>query len=158
MAGDGRATDGWLSEDAFLDVEHRRLEICLREPSGRVTAGYHQAAELMARMQQTADRAGQKLMVILAPDRFQVEAELRSKLASRYRLDPGHYDFDQPQRILSDSLGARGIEVLDLLPAYRRQGPEARLHLPRDTHWNVRGNELAAESIAEWFLERSADP
>ncbi len=50
------------------------------------------------------------------------------------------------------------IEVLDLLPAFRRQGSSVRLHLPRNTHWNARGNEVAAETILAGFLERSAEP
>ncbi len=154
MAGARIAEDSWLSEDTFFDVERRRLEICLREQDPRLRDSYRGAAELIDRMQRASDREGRDLLVILAPDRFQVEAELKSQLLSRYGLDPARYDFDQPQRILVESFNARGVEVLDLLPAFRRQDAGVPLYLPRNTHWNARGNQVAAERIAAWFFER----
>ncbi len=154
LAGGRRAGDGKLSEAAFLAVERKRLKICLREQDSHLAASYSGAAELIDRMRQASERQGQELLVILAPDQYQVEADLRSELLSRFGLDPGRYDFDQPQRILGESFRAHGVEVLDLLPVFRRRSAEVPLHLPRNTHWNARGNELAGESIAAWFLER----
>jgi hypothetical protein len=49
--------------------------------------------------------------------------------------------------MLSRELGQRGIRSLDLLPAFRNSSA-ARLYKPRDSHWNIAGNRLAAEAIA----------
>jgi hypothetical protein len=37
---------------------------------------------------------------------------------------------------------------VDLLPAFRSAARTTRLYKPRDTHWNIAGNRLAAREIA----------
>jgi hypothetical protein len=43
-----------------------------------------------------------------------------------------------------------GVEVLDLLPAFRaaQQGGRTLLHLVEDRHWNAAGHRLAAREVA----------
>jgi cell volume regulation protein A len=51
-------------------------------------------------------------------------------------------------RAIAAALSAQGVEVLDLLPAFAEAGQQTRLYKPRDTHWNLAGNRLAATVIA----------
>ena len=50
--------------------------------------------------------------------------------------------------------GEEAIPFLDLLPAFVEAGQRTRLYKPRDTHWNLAGNRLAAEVIAPIMRER----
>ena len=59
-------------------------------------------------------------------------------------------DLQLPQRRLQAFFAARNAPCLDLLPAFYGQ-PDT--YAPRDTHWNERGNELAASCIAKWLVE-----
>jgi hypothetical protein len=91
------------------------------------------------------------LAVMLIPDEFQVDDELwRELLASGL---PADAERDRPQRELSARLAREGIEHLDLLPALRaveplRDGRPHVYHL-RDTHFNARGNRVAARGLEE---------
>jgi hypothetical protein len=48
---------------------------------------------------------------------------------------------------------ALGIDVLDLLEPVREAAQQQRLYMPRDSHWIIAGNALAAKLIAEHVLE-----
>ena len=58
-------------------------------------------------------------------------------------------------------LNAQGIPFLDLLPAARAvpamaDGQRHLYHL-RDTHFNVRGNQMAGEQLAKFLKDRLPD-
>jgi hypothetical protein len=87
--------------------------------------------------------------VVILPDELQIDSELAARLVPRGRRQ--RYDFERPGRRLAEALAAKGVPVLDLLAPFRREGAARRLFKPRDSHWNVAGNALAAERIAEWL-------
>jgi len=89
------------------------------------------------------------LTVVVIPDEIQVDAGLQRDLAvadPRYREDS--MDYLLPNRMLGDRLDELEIDTLDLLPAFQEAARTQRLYKPRDTHWNIAGNALAAELIA----------
>ena len=91
------------------------------------------------------------LAVLLVPDEFQVEDELwQSVLAAPEMLQ---LDRDMPQRLLSAWMTEQDIEYVDLLPRLRALDPlaDGRIHAyhARDTHFNARGNAVAAQGLAE---------
>lgn len=56
--------------------------------------------------------------------------------------------------------GRRGVPVLDMTPGFRRTfaATGLRYHYPRDKHWNVEGNRLAAEILAALLVESGLLP
>lgn len=94
------------------------------------------------------------LRVMLIPDEFQVEDSVwREALAGR--ADDVAYERDMPQRLIGDWLRAAGVPFLDLLPIARAVPPLAdgdrHLYLLRDSHFNVRGNEVAGRALAAFL-------
>lgn len=92
----------------------------------------------------------------LIPADIQVDPLLRARVLESLRLDPARYDFDSPQRRWAAWAEARGVPVVDPLPAMRAVavetpsgGPAAALYETRDIHWTVRGNRLAGEILGE---------
>jgi hypothetical protein len=47
-----------------------------------------------------------------------------------------------------------GRRCLDLLPAFREAGSQGGLYLIRNTHYNKVGNQLAADEIGNYLLDR----
>jgi hypothetical protein len=88
---------------------------------------------------------------VLIPDEFQVEDAVWSDVLAEGL--PAHLDRDAPQRYLGAQLAARGFEYVDLLPALRAVPPledgARRLYHLRDTHFNARGNAVAARGLVE---------
>lgn len=89
--------------------------------------------------------------VMLIPEEFQVEDALWQEVVAGL---PDHaLERDLPQRRMAAWLEARGVPYVDLLPRARAVPPMAdgdrHLYLLRDTHFNVRGNQVAGEGFAE---------
>ena len=56
---------------------------------------------------------------------------------------------DRVHRLFVASLLRRGIDVLDLRPAFEAGGDPLGFHFANDPHWTPRGHALAAEAISE---------
>jgi hypothetical protein len=95
------------------------------------------------------------LTVVLIPAEVQVDRALQRRLIARnpaFRAD--NTDFELPNRMLRERLSTLGIDVLDLLDPLREESLDQRLYKPRDTHWNIAGNALAADLIGEHLLAK----
>jgi len=136
-----------FSEQYFLALEVKRSEIY--QPKGRkkLYAALDRVMELIGRIRSICEQRKMKLLVVLIPDELQVSADLQRQVATVARVNPDHLDL--PNRLLSARLRQASIEYLDLLPLMREQGRKQVLYKPRDTHWNIAGNQLAADAIAE---------
>ncbi|HVS10652.1 MAG TPA: hypothetical protein VMS76_12345 [Planctomycetota bacterium] len=91
------------------------------------------------------------LAVMLIPEEFQVEDALWQEVVDG--LPHLALDRDLPQRLITAWLEEQGIPYVDLLPRLRAVPPlsdgDRHLYLFRDTHFNVRGNQVAGEGLAE---------
>ncbi|MFY9345620.1 MAG: hypothetical protein WAT39_24225 [Planctomycetota bacterium] len=161
--GDARATGvpDWVHDpdrepahmaaEAFLAVETERVEVC-RVGHADVQRSFARCFDAIDYLRQAW---GQRLVLVLIPDEFQVEDELwRTLLANK--SDAADHDRDGPQRRIVEHCAEAGIAVLDLLPIlreHRRAGGPRAYHL-RDTHWNATGNRIAGEALGRWLAER----
>ncbi len=156
-----------LAWDRFLEIAVDRAKIYstdqagLRTPMTRVV-GY------LRDMGDISRRAGADILVVLIPDEVQVDEELRDQVVRAHGsaardLSPAtgdfsaatgaQFDFRLPNRLLAVELAKEGIPFLDLLPVFEQEGRQTRLYKPRDTHWNLAGNRLAASTIARFLRE-----
>jgi hypothetical protein len=92
-------------------------------------------------------------VIVLFPDEFQVDGDLRREIYQTYHLTADDVDLAYPNRLVGDYCRRHGIFCLDLLPSFQEQGATRILYKLRDTHWNEAGNRLAGELIFN-FLEQ----
>jgi len=52
----------------------------------------------------------------------------------------------------------KGAEYLDLLPSFIQQGKSETLYRLQDTHWNIKGNQLAATILTEYLANIMKSP
>jgi hypothetical protein len=137
------ATDSMFSEETFLDIETSRLRVA------RTGAQVHWAKieRWLDEIRAETEALGATYVLVIHPDQFQVESDLRGTILARSGEDPADFDFDLPQRFLLAYCERREIPCIDLLPVFRANGSDGGLYLERDTHYNERGNELAAATI-----------
>lgn len=135
-----------FTEEAYLALERARLRICRKEPGRSTRRRYESTFRVLTEMH---DVIGEKLRLVIIPDEYQVNDALFAQLAGD---EPDAFDRAIPQRRLAEFLRTRGIPFLDLTPALRAAESEGSTYKPRDTHWNARGNAVAARAIADWLL------
>ena len=130
-----------LSADYFPDDLLRREA---SSPRWMVTAQILRDIRDLARAHKTP------ALFALIPASFQVDTGAFQRALRGYKLDATAVDPDQPERLLSDAMRAYGLDVIDLLPDFRRAEREgSRLYGTVDPHLSPQGHEL---------LERLLEP
>jgi len=142
-----------MSGDRFLEIEVDRSWL-YRRPGRELAAAAPRAVADVRRMRDVSRRAGAQLLVVIIPDELQLDAQLQEQVARASRSSLDQFEFRLPNQVLAEALAREGIPFLDLLPAFEEAGAKVRLYKPRDTHWNLAGNRLAAVRIADALRER----
>ena len=85
---------------------------------------------------------------VLIPDEFQIHPAVLTTALQDANFAYDEVDLDLPQRRLRAFCADQAVPCLDLKPFFE-DVPDT--YAFRDTHWNVRGNHLAAEKMATWL-------
>jgi hypothetical protein len=150
-----RLTAATLSEVTFREVEARRLAVCLQPAPPGMEKKWQRALAYLDRIVTDCRCRQVPVVFVLIPDEFQVNPQVLADALQAGSVDRNALDLDLPQRRLRDFFAERNVPCLDLRPAFE-EIPDT--YTPRDTHWNVRGNCLAAQRISEWLRELWANP
>ncbi len=153
-ASDRLAGTGFSARQ-FLEIEARRLEVCRQPETELLEKKWERAMNRMDAIVQLCTKAGMRCAVVLIPDEFQVNDQVYEAARNRAGLVEADLILDHPQKRLRAFFATRGTPCLDLLPMFQRN---AGSYAPRDTHWNARGNHLAAEAIARWLTTEGLVP
>jgi len=139
-----------FSEEAFLRIEKKRSYICRCDDS-RLTDELNATIPALKEIQSICARRNISLFILIIPDEMQVNCELQ-KMIMAGMPEPNSWDWSQPTTELAGRLKMMGIEHLDLLKTFREASLHTNLYKPRNTHWNIAGNELAAQILGQTLL------
>ena len=138
-----------FGEDTFRKVELERMKLAARDldrdTEQRYPATFRQLREI-------ARELGPRLRVVIIPDEYQVNPGLLPALLGSTEAAAA-YDVEQPSRRLREFLEGERIPYLDLLEPLRESEAQGRTYISNNTHWNARGNRVAAEALARWLGE-----
>jgi hypothetical protein len=140
-----------LTDEAFLAMEVDRSYI-FRKQDPVFAKDFPEALRYLIEMRKICDERQIKLVVLLIPDVEQVNSQLQEKVVQGQKASPSDFDFTAPNRLLATGLKQQNIEVLDLYDAFRLAESSTVLYKPNDSHWNIAGNKLAADSIATYLF------
>lgn len=125
-----------------------RIRLFAREAPERVRQGWTLAEALLGAVRDEAASVGAPLVILVVPDRFQVEDDLWEQAVQELGLDRSAYHRERPNRVLAEIGQRLGVVVVDPLAVLRaRASSGASLFIPDDPHWNEEGHRLAAEEL-----------
>lgn len=157
LAGELPPRKDSFSEEEFLRIERQRLEVSGDTPEWHARRAA--ALEVLDELRLAVENAGADYVVVLHPDQFQVEEDLRRRISEAYDLNiEAGYDLDLPQKEILRHCRTHQIRCLDLLPRFREVGAEGGLYLARNTHYGPPGNRLAAELITRFLRHEGLVP
>jgi hypothetical protein len=150
------------TEEAFLQIarsELMQLYAPRRDP-GRVARAWAPILDVLDTIRLEAVRHRIRMIIVLFPSALQVyptrRAEVLGALPARgTHADVSDADIDptMPYQVVRAYCDRAGIDCYDvtrdLLVASRKS--DLPLYRPRDTHWNIRGNRVAAEAEAAFL-------
>ena len=97
------------------------------------------------------------LLILLVPDRFQVDGPYWDLWVSKYSLNAGHYDLDGPNRRMRAFCETHRIDFLDPTDALRKaQASGPRVYWNIDNHLNKAGNDVIADALTAFLTGKSA--
>ncbi len=135
-------------------MESWLMSLNLRKNRDGFLRTFDAVSRIVGELHQDVKQHGGRLLVVVIPDEYQVDPQVRADAMAVAGTRDDDYDLEQPQRELAAFFAKNGIESLDLLAVFRERAKTERLYRPRDSHWNVAGNRLAAETIGRFILER----
>jgi hypothetical protein len=137
-----------LTPSAFRVVEAQRLAVCRIPDVPGLEKKWRRTLHDLRRLVEDCRTHQILVAFVLIPDEAQVDPDVLDDLFQSGVLDPRTFDRDRPQRRLREFCTAAGVPCLDLLPVFQGR---TDLYAPRNTHWNVTGNRLAARVLADWL-------
>lgn len=92
-----------------------------------------------------------EMVVILMPDEIQVNPQLKERVRQMYfsHLQRLPYNLDFANDWMHQQLKKAGMPYIDLLEPFRKKAQHQVLYRPNDSHWNIAGNALAAQILAD---------
>jgi len=141
------AQPGTFSEPAYLKIAMNYVPFLRRELDASVQRGYDDTLAVIDEI--VARSAPTPVVVAVLPTELQVNPQLRASVLSQLQLREQDLDLDLPARETSAHLEAGGVAVIDLLPPLAAAERDGSTYALRDSHWNERGNEVAADVLAE---------
>jgi hypothetical protein len=142
-----------MAAKRYAKVLRRRLAQ-FREENPSIERFVPEVVGYLEKIRDLCQHRGVELAVVVIPDELQVDPELRRWALDRSpALRDQRFDFEHPNAILHRELDRLGVPYLDLLETMRAASGEAPVYKPRDTHWNRRGNAVAAAAIHDWLVE-----
>ncbi len=112
---------------------------------GQAESGWQATAGLIDRLARRCAARGVRLIVLLMPEKIQVESAARPRAAMP--------DLTLPNRRMRALCREAGVEAIDLLDALTRPGGQAQpaLYFPQDGHWTPEGNAIAARATFDYL-------
>jgi lysophospholipase L1-like esterase len=86
-------------------------------------------------------------LLVVIPDPLQLDQEVQTKYLAAFGQSAGGYDFEKPQRLLQGWAATHGVQMVDLLPAFKRHGVVKDLYFTNDVHLSAPGHAFAAKAI-----------
>lgn len=131
----------------FLQLEKERSFIYLKE-NDQFEKLLGEALDYLQQIQHICKKKRLELVIILIPDEIQLNYTLQAEIKKTFYpyLETDQWDITLPNQKLTERLNTLGITNIDLYEDFA-ENPQQPLYRPRDTHWNIAGNKLAATII-----------
>ncbi len=140
-----------FSYERFLDIEVARAPIyVVTNPDTEKWT--RNAVKYMDEIDRICGFRNIRVLFVLIPDELQIDAGLQRAVIQKGKVPAREMEFSLPNRMLALELEKTGIAYVDLLEPFRRVSAHTRLYKLYDTHWNIAGNRLAAESIYRYMV------
>lgn len=116
-------------------------------------------ATILEEIAVTARSTGIEPIFVLLPAPYQIDPALMMQYARGFGLDTASIDAEQPNRLLSAAMTARGLRIIDVLPAFREaQRAGTQLYGNVDQHFTAAGHALLTAQILPLIEEQLKRP
>jgi len=153
---DSPEMSGTFRTNVFLRLKRMHLERFRRTPSP--TQRWDHVVALLDSIRAVTEQMGARYVLVIHPDELQVDTDLLALVHENSAVSASEYDMLLPQQFLKAYAKRTATPCLDLLPVLRTASSRTAVYLPQNTHYNQTGNNLAADSIADFLRAQDLLP
>ncbi|MEA5517975.1 SGNH/GDSL hydrolase family protein [Limnoraphis robusta] len=137
------------NDEFYLKDTKNKSNMFVKNPADDIFESYvEDAVSDIIKIKEICDYRNIKLVVVIIPDEVQVDQKLQAKIVERFDSDdPDKLDFRIPNRMLQETFQQNKIDYIDVMDEFITASSQQRLYKPNDTHWNIAGNQLAADVL-----------
>lgn len=136
-----------FTDEGYLQINEGMVPLLRRTSTEKVERGLREnlalADAIVARAQPTP------VAIAVLPSELQVSAALRTRVRERVHIAESDLDLDHPARATREHFASQPIPVFDLRDALTAAESIEPTYAPRNSHWNERGNAVAAQALAD---------
>ncbi|HSR70238.1 MAG TPA: hypothetical protein VLU25_20075 [Acidobacteriota bacterium] len=146
----------WYPAGARLFDPSSGLGLFLKQPPPSIEVAYQRHFQVLSMLQEMFQQSSVRLVVVLAPQRFQVQRRLDwPPTVARYGLRQEHFDLELPNRRILQECRRLGLLCIDptetMGEIHRTWGRD--LYLPGgDMHWNPAGHRSFLQALKPHLL------
>ena len=137
-----------FSANTYLNIEKKRSRIYLTD-NADFSVLLTKALDYLAQIQHICAQKNIALSVMVIPDEVQINVKLQEQVRAQLTREKSSWNILLPNEQLQAGLKKMHIDFLDLYSAFAEQAKTKQLYRRRDTHWNIVGNQLAADLLQE---------
>jgi hypothetical protein len=136
-----------FTREKYLQLESG-LSLIYLEGNGRFPVLLDRALYYLDKIKTICETQGIDFLVAIVPDEVQINRDLWRDVRRVHfaEIENDQWDITLPNRALANELDLLGIDYVDLYE-YFSDASNRQLYRPRDTHWNIAGNQLAADVL-----------
>ena len=131
--------------------DNNGLGVFLVEQPAEMAAALGDLLSLLLAYDHFCERHGVDFLVVLFPQRYQVQPRDWEKTVEVYGLNKNCFDLDAPNKLILSFCERQNIRCVDSAPALRASHLNTGMsnYLPNnDMHWNPSGHRVVAEMLA----------
>jgi hypothetical protein len=132
------------------------IQLLEKDEPAPIATGWTLTRGLVQGVRDEGQRIGARTTVMLIPLSVQIYGEALQRWLAANEVSADRLALERPQQRMREFGAAAHIEMIDLLPAFRKSFADTgrTLHLAGDGHWTVEGHQLAAALVADELLGR----
>ncbi|MCC6726680.1 MAG: SGNH/GDSL hydrolase family protein [Saprospiraceae bacterium] len=122
--------------------------------SPEMAVAWQVTAGILQRLRQKTAAAGSQLAIFYIPEKTEVYDSEWQTFLKTYTLDASKFDPTAPRMHLAAICDSLQIPLINAVPSFIEKAkaePTRPLYFKEDWHWNVNGNRLTGEILADFF-------
>ncbi|MAG15655.1 hypothetical protein CMO88_01190 [Candidatus Woesearchaeota archaeon] len=129
-------------------IQGSLLTYFTKEPyKGKTAENWNTTKRLLKETAEVVKESGSEFIILIIPDKFQVEEDSWKPLTERYGITSKDFDMEKLNRLIKEFGEESSITVIDPLPQLREA--EEKVYYDFDRHFNEKGNKIVSEVIYE---------
>ncbi|MEM3373736.1 MAG: hypothetical protein QXE31_00800 [Candidatus Woesearchaeota archaeon] len=142
-----------ISKMLGLNPEYAKIKIIdmKREKENKILIEH--TAKMIKGMNSILKKNNIKFLVVMIPDRVQVDDRLWNNVIKKYNYNPDEYIRDFPERYLSELLKKEDIDTIALFDIFKNESNKKLIYFPIDRHLNEEGHKIVSNILYDYVKE-----